>query len=144
MTKYSIFPAFLAISGLLLLGSCRSVTSTPGNNDSTTNGGSGNSAIAGLILEGPISPIQRQGEPNEAPLAGALVTITNSVNSTIIAKVVSDTAGKFFVKVDAGSYILTPGEISNSGLPRPLGPSMVTVPANTTVADTLHYDTGIR
>ena len=72
MTKYSIFPALLAIGTLLSLGSCRSVTSIPGGNDSTTNGGSGNSAIAGLVLEGPISPVQRLGEPNEAPLAGAL------------------------------------------------------------------------
>lgn len=135
MTKYSIIPALLSVSVLIVLSSCRSVPNNPSN---------GTSGIAGLVLEGPISPVQKVGDPNEAPLAGAPVTITNSVNSKIIATVVSDTAGRFFARVSAGSYILTPGQITNSGLPRPLGPSMAQVPANTTVADTLHYDTGIR
>ncbi|MFI5202695.1 MAG: hypothetical protein ACHQNE_09935 [Candidatus Kapaibacterium sp.] len=135
MTKYSIIPALLSVSVLIVFASCRSVPNNPSN---------GTSAIAGLVLKGPITPDQQQGQINEAPLVGAPVTITNSVNSTVVVKVVSDTAGKFFVSVAAGSYILTPGQISNSGLPRPLGPSMIQVPANTTVADTLHYDTGIR
>ncbi|HET6400644.1 MAG TPA: hypothetical protein VFH95_04515 [Candidatus Kapabacteria bacterium] len=135
MAKNSITSAFLTVSILILLASCRSVPNNPS---------SGTSAIAGLVLEGPISPVQQQGESNEAPLAGAPIAIANSVNSTIVAKVVSDSAGKFFVNVAAGSYILTPGQVSNSGLPRPLQPSMVQVPVNTTISDTLHYDTGIR
>ena len=35
-----------------------------------------NSGIKGLVLIGPISPVAVQGEPNEAPLAGAPVYIT--------------------------------------------------------------------
>ena len=102
------------------------------------------SAIAGVVLKWPVSPVSRPGDPNTAPLSHAPVTITNAVNSMFIANVVSDTVGKFFVKIAAGSYILTAGEISNSGLPRPPQSQLLQVPASTTVVDTLIYDTGIR
>jgi hypothetical protein len=102
------------------------------------------SAIDGLVLQGPIKPVQQIGDPNTAPLAGALITIINNANAAVVANVVSDTSGKFFVKVTAGTYTCTPQKINNSGLPRPLDPVIVQVPANTTVKDTLHYDTGIR
>ncbi len=137
-------PVLLSLGIVLFLGSCRTVTTPNNGNDSSTNGGSGTSAIDGVVLKGPIMPVSKPGESNTAPLAGAPITITNATNSTVIANVVSDTAGKFFVQVAAGSYILTPNQISGSVFPRPPQAQTVQVPANTTFADTLNYDTGIR
>lgn len=130
---------------LIFAASCRTVPSNPNNGkDSTVGPNALPSAISGLLLEGPISPVSKPNVPNEKPLAGAPITITEAANSTIVAKLVSDTAGKFSVNVPVGSYFVTGGEVSNSGLPRPPQPEEISVPANTTVYDTLHYDTGIR
>ncbi len=134
---------FLAV--VLTVASCRKVPTNPNSGNDTTVGPNAlPSAISGLVLEGPISPVARPNETNEAPLAGAPITITNAANSTVVAKLTSDTAGKFFVRVNAGSYILTAGEMTNSGFPRPPQAQQIQVPNNTIVNDTLHYDTGIR
>lgn len=130
---------------LIFAASCRTVPSNPNNGkDSTVGPNALPSSISGLVLKGPISPVARPNVPNEAPLADASITISNAANSAIVVRLVSDTAGKFSVNLPAGSYFVTGGQISNSGLPRPPQPQEVSVPANTTVTDTLHYDTGIR
>jgi len=129
------------ISIVIILSSCRSQSTTPGSTDTaTTPIGYG---IEGLVLKGPISPVSIPGQPNTAPLAGAKIAITNSsggFNTTVI----SDTSGKFFVKLSPDSYMLTPQPFSNSGWPRPQGSVISVVPANSIVYDTLNYDTGIR
>ncbi len=131
---------------ICVLSSCRAVPSNSNNtgNDTTSGPNALPSAISGLVLEGPISPVSKPNVPNEQPLAGAPVTITNAANSTIVATVTSDTAGKLLVRVNAGSYMLTAGEIANGSFPRPPQAQVIQVPNNTTVYDTLHYDTGIR
>src|ERR1051326_8493638 len=75
------------------------------------------SAIDGLVLKGPISPVERNGVPNTTPLAGAQISITNTTNGVVIANVISDTSGKFLVKVSAGTYICTPQQINGNGFP---------------------------
>jgi hypothetical protein len=134
---------------VVLLASCRTSPPTGDGKDSTSVGdttingnGTKDAAIDGIVLKGPIYPVERPGIINVAPLPGAPVTITS--NGNVIAKVVSDTGGHFYVHVAAGTYTCTPEPYGNSQLPRPEGPSTVVVPAKTVVRDTLHYDTGIR
>lgn len=118
-----------------LAAACRNTAVNPGTTDTT--------AISGLVLKSPIYPVSRPGQINSAPLAGATIAIANSSGS-FNTTVVSDTAGKFYLKVAADTYRLTPQQYSNSGLPRPGASVTSVVPANTTVYDTLNYDTGIR
>jgi hypothetical protein len=130
---------FVILVGLCaMFAACRTQAVNPGAGDSTLT-----SAIDGLVLKGPISPVSRIGVPNTAPLPGAPITITNSSGS-FSAHVVSDTAGKFYLKVAPGTYLCTPDSIPGQSLPRPSSPVTSVVPANTTVYDTLNYDTGIR
>jgi hypothetical protein len=122
---------------LSLFAACRTVPPTGDSKDATKD-----AAIEGLVLKGPIYPVERPGVINAAPLPGAPVTISS--NSAVIAHVFSDSVGKFYVKVTEGTYTCTPESYGNSVLPRPEGPVTVQVPAHTVVRDTLHYDTGIR
>ena len=135
------YPILLAAMFLLL--SCRNNSTNSSSTDTTA---AKTAAIDGLVLKGPLSPVQRQGEPNEGPLAGAEITVTNAMTGAfvIVAKVVSDSNGRFYAKVSPGTYTCTPESFPNAIFPRPEQPSTITVPANTTVKDTLHYDTGIR
>src|SRR5579871_994510 len=95
-----------SLAVILSAASGRKVPTNPNNgNDSTIGPNALPSAISGLVLEGPISPVSRPNVPNEKPLAGAPITITNAANSAIVAKLTSDTSGKFFARVNAGSYI---------------------------------------
>jgi len=126
---------------LALFAACRTVPSTDGQ-DYAYLSSPVDAAIDGLVLKGPIYPVERPGVINAAPLSGAPVTISS--NGTVIAHVLSDSSGKFYVKVAEGTYTCTPELYGNSVLPRPEGPVTVQVPAHTVVRDTLHYDTGIR
>src|ERR1035441_8351056 len=115
--KKIILPAFLA---LCVISACRNVPSNPGNKDTTTCGDSSLiSAVDGLVLKGPISPVQRIGVPNEAPLSGARISF--SVPYAMIAPIVvtSDSVGQFSVKLSAGTYTVTCEPFPNLTFPRP-------------------------
>jgi hypothetical protein len=132
---------------LIIFSACRSTPSTSGNQD--TSHADRSSAIDGLVLKGPISPVQHQGDANVAPLAGAQIIISTAPSGgagmgAIVARVTSDTTGQFYVKLAAGRYNISPQSFQNSALPRPELPTLINVAANTIVKDTLHYDTGIR
>ena len=130
---------FVLLIGLCtMFGACRTQAVNPGGGDSTLT-----SAIDGFVLKGPISPVSRIGVPNTAPFGGAPITIANSSGS-FNAYVVSDTAGKFYLKVAPDTYLCTPDSIPGQSLLRPGASVTSVVPANTTVYDTLNYDTGIR
>jgi hypothetical protein len=137
---------YLIAIGLASLVACRSTPTNSGTKDSThvDTTAAKTSAIDGLVLKGPISPVQRQGDPNEAPLAGAPVTIANTGTYDSPLHLISDSNGHFSAKVSAGTYSITPNSIPGQSLPRPMNPTTVTVPANAVAFDTLHYDTGIR
>ncbi len=144
MKSHAKLGGLLAAAFLLLLGSCRSTPSTSGGTDTTGNNTGLTSAIDGSVLRGPISPVSRPGVPNDAPLAGATISIAQTNAAANPTNVVSDTAGKFYLKVSPGTYMLTPNGFPNSVWPRPQAPVTIQVPANTIVKDTLNYDTGIR
>lgn len=156
MSLQKYFRILLVLSIPLLGASCRSVSTNPGNKDTshvdtthvdtthidTTAVKTG--TIDGLVLKGPISPLQRQGESNEAPLANAPLTIANTGTYDAPLHLTSDVNGHFSAMVHPGTYAITPNAFPGQPLPRPMQPSTVTVRANTIVFDTLHYDTGIR
>jgi hypothetical protein len=123
---------------------CRTTPTNSGNKDTTA---AKTSAIDGLVLRGPISPVQRQGEPDEAPLAGAIIHIlpvAKSINPDTMISAQSDSNGRFYVHVAPGTYSCMGENFGNSLYPRPLYGVPILVPANTVVKDTVHYDTGIR
>ena len=145
MSFSNILNTIMAASLLFTLGSCRTTPITPGNGTDTTGNNNGTTtAIDGLVLRGPISPVSRQGDPNVAPLAGATISISQANTANKPTDVVSDSAGRFYLKVSAGTYVITPNAFQNSIYPRPQGPQTISVAAGTTFKDTLNYDTGIR
>jgi hypothetical protein len=153
MKKTNFKSSLVAIVLVFAISACRTVPNNPGTGgkDSTNNGGGhdttgtlATSAIDGLVLKGPITPVQRIGEINSAPLAGATISISQDNTARKPTDVVTDTNGRYYLKVGAGTYTLTPQPFANSIYPRPQGPMTIVVPANTTVRDTLNYDTGIR
>ena len=140
----NILAVFFSTALLFVLGSCRTTpVNSGGGVDTTGNNDGSTTAIDGLVLKGPISPVSRQGDPNVAPLAGATISISEANTARKPTDVVSDSAGKFYLKVSAGTYLVTPNPFQNSVYPRPQSPQTVYVAAGTTIKDTLNYDTGI-
>src|SRR6266540_2798345 len=109
MNRYLII-----IAATFLILSCRS--------NSTNSGQSDSSVIDGLVLQGPISPVQRQGETNEAPLAGAPITIVNTGTYDAPFHLTSDANGHFSATVSPGTYAITPNSFPGQQLPRPMDP----------------------
>src|ERR1051325_136880 len=130
---------YLITIGLITVIACRSTPTNSGNKDTTV------CAISGLVLEGPISPLQRPNEPNEAPLTGAEIAFELNSGMHVVGAVRSDSNGRFYAKLPvAGTWTLTPQPLPNmnpSGYPRPGAPSTITVTAGEIANDTLHYDT---
>ncbi len=114
-------------------------------------GGSNSSAarplsqgVQGQATRGPISPVSRPGESNEAPFPGAVITIQTQSGAEV-ARQTTDSRGNYRVALAPGTYRvqgLPPA--SNQSLPRPPAPQTVTVPANHYVTVNVSYDTGIR
>ena len=98
--------------------------------------------IAGEVRKSPIMPVERPGQDNSAPLAGAYIAISKSPGG-FVGNVVSDSLGQFSVELQPGVYTLT-AQSFGSTFPIPPGPQDVTVPENGTVHVRLDYDTGIR
>src|SRR5690242_11589230 len=91
---------------VISLVSCRTAPPTGGNGkdttvtgdtthvtDTTHHNGGGETAIDGIVLKGPISPVERPGVSNSAPLAGAKITIAENGAMAKPYEVTSDTAG---------------------------------------------------
>jgi hypothetical protein len=98
--------------------------------------------IAGEVRRSPIMPVERPGQDNSAPLAGAYIGISKSPGG-FVGNVVSDSLGQFSVELQPGVYTLT-AQSFGSTFPVPPEPQQVTVPANGIVNVRLDYDTGIR
>ena len=119
----------LMVAGLvalaLVLASC---SSTPGD-----------SGIEGMVTIGPISPVQRQGEPGERPYAGRI--LVKRMDGRAVAEVMSGADGRFKVDLKPGSYRLEP----QSPGPLPIArPQEVTVEPHKFTEVSVSYDSGIR
>jgi hypothetical protein len=121
--------------------------------------------IRGLVLIGPITPVARDGEPNEAPLAGAQVRVeqlepptVDSGHPLFVWNGVTNAEGRFQVRTTAGKFRVTarqalvvidppPGTIlraNNIGFPGSETSVEVTVEEGKFSEVTLHLDSGIR
>lgn len=123
------------------------------------------SGIKGLVLIGPIKPVQQDGEPNEAPIAGVQVRVEEIRPANIpylrppfTWTGVTNAEGRFEVRTPAGKFRVTarralividppPGTIiraSNTALPGSQASAEVVVEQGKFSEITLHLDSGIR
>jgi hypothetical protein len=118
-----------------------------------------NQGIAGLVLAGPISPVAQVGQPNEAPVVGAHVTV-EEIREVQIAiypapplfhwSGTTDENGRFSLHTPVGKFRVTASFPLLSANTE--GTALVRLPALETVEVeagkysevTLHLDTGIR
>ena len=115
-----------ALSGLLWAGVVRAESST----------------LEGRITRGPLSPVERLGVPNDAPVVGARLEIT-APNGRKVASVESNSAGKYSVQLAPGTYLVT--VISPAGaFNRPNPSASVVIKADKATHFDIRIDTGIR
>lgn len=116
----------------------------------------GTSGIQGTALAGPISPVARPGEPDEAPLPDALIIAKRCRKKKggsddrcdegrEVARTRTDEDGKFRINLAPGRYLLVARSPQpNSRFPHPPDPMTLRVREGRFKDVTLHYDTGIR
>jgi hypothetical protein len=123
------------------------------------------SGIRGLVLIGPIRPVEQPGEPNEAPLAGAQIRVeeiplpnVRYIRAMFVWSGVTNGEGRFTVRTPPGKFKVTarqglvvvdppPGAIqfaANTGLPGTSATAEVVVEEHAFTNVTLHLDSGIR
>ena len=126
---------FLAFPCLLAFTGCGSATSL-----STIV----NSGIQGQVTRGPLTPVTQQGQTNEAPLPGVVITISKPKGSEV-ARQTTDSQGNYKILLAPGTYQVQGLMPTGSQFfPLPPGPQTVTVAANQFLTFNLSYDTGIR
>ena len=125
------FPSLLAVAG------CGgSATNNPGLHNT--------SGIQGQATRGPLTPVTQQGQTNEAPLPGVVVTVRTPKGSEV-ARQTTDSQGNYKINLVPGTYQVQGLAPSGSQIfPLPPAVQTVTVPANQFVTVNLSYDTGIR
>jgi hypothetical protein len=123
------------------------------------------SGIRGLVLIGPIRPVERPDEPNEAPLAGAQVRVeeiplpnVRYIRAMFVWSGVTNAEGRFTVRTPPGKFRVTAKQAlvvvdppegtiqraANTGLPGTSATADVVVEAHAFTNVTLHLDSGIR
>lgn len=102
------------------------------------------SGVQGQATRGPITPLSLPGQPNEAPLPGAVIVVQRT-NGAEVARQTADPNGNFRISISPGSYQIV-GLPPNGGqtFPIPPGPQPVVVPQDQYVTVNVSYDTGIR
>jgi len=89
-------------------------------------------------------PVDRPGQPNTQPLAGAIITAQPAGGGPELARVQADAMGQFQITLDPGTYLIVPLP-PQPGAPLPRGmPQEVTIGPDQVVDVTVNYDTGIR
>jgi hypothetical protein len=123
--------------------------------------------IRGLVLIGPIRPVEEPGQPNEAPLAGAQVRVeeiplpnVRYSRPTFVWSGVTNGEGRFTVRTPAGKFRVTARQalvviepppndsmiqrVANTGLPGASASADVVVEEHAFTSVTLRLDSGIR
>jgi hypothetical protein len=101
------------------------------------------SGINGIVMLGPLKPVQKEGEINEKPYPDAMIWIMNEQGTRKIAEVKSNAEGRFTIGLLPGTYLLDPQSPAGQILPRG-EPQTVVVPPDQFVDVTVNFDTGIR
>jgi hypothetical protein len=98
--------------------------------------------LEGRITRGPLTPVERLGIPNSAPVAWARLEIATPTREKITT-VESNSEGKYWVQLAPGAYLVT--VTSQAGaFNRPNPPLTVTVKADKPTHLDIRLDTGIR
>jgi hypothetical protein len=135
----------IPLAFVALLTACQDGDGVPSRTETTATTTSATagatSGIEGQVLLGPTCPVEREGVSCEEPYEATIV-VWDAARTQRVFVFDSDDHGRFHVGLSPGEYYIEP-QGDQQGLPRP-EPQTVTVPANTFVLVTLHYDTGIR
>lgn len=103
------------------------------------------SGIKGIVLAGPVTPVSRPGEPNEKPVAKAIIRYFNTLAaSAVVTTVIADEQGHFQFAVPPGQYSVTAIIPGDENSPFGHGTQTVTVTPDHFTEITFHLDTGIR
>lgn len=101
------------------------------------------SGVNGLVLLGPIEPVEQVGDPpNERPYEASL-RIARAGSDDTVAKVRSGADGRFRVNLAPGDYTIVPEAVGDSLLPY-AAPVDVTVAPHRFTDVTISFDSGIR
>ncbi len=97
-------------------------------------------AIRGKVTIGPVSPVQRAGQPvSDRPYRATLAILDPAGQE--VARVASDEDGEFWVDLPEGRYLLQP--VPGGWYPR-AQTLTVTVSADQVTRVAIRYDSGIR
>jgi hypothetical protein len=98
------------------------------------------SGLRGVLVRGPIAPVCVAEEPCTEPARN--VTLLFSRNSRVVGRAVTDTAGRYRVRLPAGVYaVRRPGSM---GIGRGIEPNRARVYAGRFSRVDFSIDTGIR
>jgi len=98
------------------------------------------SGLRGVVMRGPISPMCVAEEPCTEPAGN--VTLLFSRNGRIVGRAVTDSAGRYRLRLPAGAYaVRRPGPV---GIGRGIEPDHARVYARRFVRVDFSIDTGIR
>lgn len=122
-------------------------TATPAARDGEAPGkaaATAPSGIRGQARIGPVTPVQRPGEPATRPFPGAVLVARQLAGAAEVARVTADASGAFVLRLPPGTYLLEPLP-PHPGAPYPHGKTQhVTVRAGCETAVIVEYDSGIR
>jgi hypothetical protein len=98
------------------------------------------SGLHGVVMEGPIKPVCKIGEPCERPAAGVVLQFKRA--GRVVARVRTSQRGTYRVRLRSGSYAVTtvPPRRIGAGLT----PKTVRVPKGRTARRDFHLDTGLQ
>ena len=98
------------------------------------------SGLHGVVMEGPIKPVCKIGEPCERPAAGVVLQFKRA--GRVVARVRTSQRGTYRVRLRSGSYAVTtvPPRRIGSGLT----PRTVRVPKGRMARRDFHLDTGLQ
>lgn len=97
------------------------------------------SGLRGLVLQGPTAPVCRSDDSCEEPARGVVLQFRRGGKA--VAEVKTTRAGRYSVKLRAGSYVVTaPRRRVGTGLT----PRVARVPRGRSARLDFHLDTGIQ
>ena len=103
----------------------------------------GHSGIKGVAVLGPVAPVERPGQQNSRPLAGAIITVQPEKGGRELDRTVADSAGKFKIALPPGAYLVVPLPPRPGRYPRAAS-FPVTIAKGKYVVRRIEYDSGIR
>jgi len=96
--------------------------------------------LTGTVMRGPVQPVCRVDVPCDAPFSA---TFTVEQRDRVVATFLSDSNGRFEVRLPPGSYLVIPSATAPIISPRAQAKEVIVGPNGPTMV-TLRFDTGIR